>query len=52
MSFLKALCLTFFVSTVYIADFVYRQVFVPLFSKFFQFLLFDDKSIYLFLIVK
>ncbi len=51
MSFLKALCLTFFVSTVYIADFVYRQVFVPL-SKFFQFLLSDDKSIYLFLIVK
>lgn len=51
MSFLKALCLTFFVSTVYIADFVYRQVSVPL-SKFFQFLLSDDKSIYLFLIVK
>lgn len=51
MSFLKALYLTFFVSTVYIADFVYRQVFVLL-SKFFQFLLSDDKSIYLFLIVK
>lgn len=51
MSFLKALCLTFFVSTVYIADFVYRQVFVSL-SKFFQFLLSDDKSIYLFIIVK
>ncbi len=37
--------------TVNISDFVYRKVSVPL-SKFFQFPLSNDKSIYLFLIVK